>query len=81
MAKATTRAEVAALYSLIPPLPSRSPSALNPFYEKLAFSDPFSVAERPCEGDIQRAHQILYNERKAGKNPCGIKIEGIGQFS
>ena len=40
-----------------------------------------SRAERPCEGDIQRAHQILYNERKAGKNPCGIKIEGIRQFS
>ena len=51
MAKATIRAEVAALYSLIPPLPSRSPSALNPFYEELAFSDPFSVAECPCEGD------------------------------
>ena len=31
MAKATTRAEVAALYNLIPPLSSRSPSALNPF--------------------------------------------------
>ena len=48
IAKATTRAEVAALYRLIPKVASRSPSAqLKPVYGNLPISDPFSIAEHP----------------------------------
>lgn len=81
MAKATTRAEVAALYSLIPPITSMSPCTLKPVYGKVAFLDPFSLAERPCESDIKRAQKILNDERREGKNPTGIEIQGNGQFS
>ena len=77
----TTRAEVAALYSLIPPLTSKSPLTLKPVYGKPSSSDPFSLGERPCESDIQRAQKMLNDKRKAGKNPTGIEIQGEGQFS
>jgi len=82
MAKACiTRAEVAALYSLIPPLTSRSPLTLKPVYGKSCSSDPFSLVNRPCESDIQKAQKILIDERKAAKNPTGIEIQGEEQFS
>ena len=82
IAKATTRAEVAALYSLIPKVASRSSSAqLKPVYGNLPILDPFSIAECPCESDIQKANKIIHDERKAGKNPSGIEIQGIRQFA
>lgn len=82
IAKVTTRAEVAALYSFIPKLASRSPSAqLKPVYGNLPISDPFSIAERPCESDIQKANRIFHDERSAGRNPSGVEIQGIGQFA
>lgn len=82
MAKAcTTRAEVAALHSLIPPLTSRSPLTLKPVYGKPSSSDPFALVEHPCESDIQKAQKILNDEWKAAKNPTGIEIQGEGQFS
>lgn len=81
MAKAKTRAAVAALHSLIPPIASRSLSLLEPVYGKQLFSDPFSLAEHPCERDIQKANNVLCDERKAGKKPRGIEIIGIGKFN
>lgn len=82
IAKATTRAEVAALYTLIPKIASRSLSAqLKPVYGNPPISDPFSIAERPCESDIQKANKIIHDERKAGRNPSGVEIQGIGQFA
>ena len=53
IAGAKTRAEVAALYSMIPPL--RSSSALKAVYGVPSISDPFSSAVRPCESDIESA--------------------------
>ena len=79
IANAKTRAEVAALYSMIPPL--RSSSALKAVYGVPSISDPFSSAVRPCESDIESAQKLLIDEQKAGKNPTGIEIEGLGQFS
>ena len=82
MIKATTRAEVAALFSLIPPVVLRSPCLLQPVYGgKLSLSDPYSLAEHPCSSDIENARKILNNERKVGKNPRAIDFQGIGQFS
>ena len=81
MAKATTRAEVAALFSLIPPVALRSPCLLQPVYGNLSLSDPYSLAERPCSSDTENARKILNNERKVGKNPRAIDFQGIGQFS
>lgn len=81
MAKAcTTRAEVAGLYSLIPPLTSRSPLTLKQVYGKPSSSNPFSLVEHPCESDIQRAQKMLNDEPKAGKNPTGIEIQGEGSL-
>lgn len=80
MAKAKTRGEIAALYSKIPPLATSSSTTLKPVYGKPSSSDPFSVAERPCDSDIQRALKLLNKERKAGKEPTGIEIEGNRQF-
>lgn len=78
--RAKTRGELAALYSQIPPFAGFS-SSLKAVYDKPSQSDPFSVNERPCESDIQRALKLLSDERKAGKEPTGIEIEGKGQFS
>ena len=81
MAKASTRGEEAALHSLLPPLPSKFPLALQPVYGKTSNADPFSLTERPCKSDIQKAQKVLLDAKKAGMNPTGIDIEGKGQFS
>ena len=81
MAKVTTRAETAALYIIIPPVSFSSPSALKAVYGKPSNSDPFSVAVRPCQSDIEDAPQLLSDERAAGKNPTGIEIQEHGQLS
>ena len=81
MAKVTTRAETAALYNIIPPVTSSSPLQPKPVYGKPSSSDPFSIAVRPCQSDIEKAQKLLSDERAAGKNPTGIEIQGHGQFS
>ena len=84
MAKATTRAEVAVLHSLIPPVSARPLAAcdLNPVYDTfLTLDDPFALNERPCESVVERAEDLLSDERKEGKNPSGIDIKGMGRFS
>lgn len=80
LGKAKTRAEDAALYSIIPPL-CRALCALKVVFGKPSSCDPFSIAERPCESDIQRAKKLLHEEQKTGKNPTGVEFEGLGQFS
>ena len=84
MAKATTRAEVAVLHSLIPPVSARPLAAcdLNPVYDtSLTLDDPFALNERPCESVVERAEDLFSDERKEGKNPSGIDIKGMGRFS
>ena len=81
MAKATTRAEVTALFGLILPVALRSPCLLQPGYGNLSLSDPYSLAERPCSSDIENARKILNDERKVGKNPRAIHFQGVGKFS
>lgn len=64
---------------MIPPL--RSSSALKAVSGVPSISDPFSSTVRPCESDIESAQKLLIDEQKAGTNPTGIEIEGLGQFS
>ena len=78
--RAKTRGEFAAPYSQIPPL-ARFSSSLKAVYDKPSRSDLFSVNERLCESDMQRALKLFNEERKAGKKSTGIEIEGKGQFS
>ena len=78
---ATSRAEVAALYYLLPQVACRSSAKLNPVYDRLCVSDPFMLSERPCESDIDEARKLLSDEQNAGRNPSGIEIEGRGEFS
>lgn len=79
--KATTRAEVAAFYHILPLVACRPSANISPVYGRLSTSDPFSLHERPCENDIKKARKLLSYERKAGRTPSGIKIEGKGEFS
>ena len=78
MAKAKTRAEVAALFSLLPPVSTicSSTTAISPFFG--SFSD---LNERPCETLVKKAQELFDSEKKDGRNPSGVKITGIGQFS
>ena len=50
-------------------------------YGKPSNSDPFSLAECPCDGDIQWALELLAGETKAGKEPIGTEIGGMEGFS
>lgn len=79
--KTTSRAEVAALYHLLPPVAYRSSAKLTPVYDRVCASDPFKLSERPCESDIDKAQKLLRGEQNTGKNPTGIHIEGKGEFS
>ena len=79
--KTTSRAEVAALYHLLPPVASQSSAKLTPVSDRLCASDPFTLSERPCESDIDKAQELLRGEQNTGKNPTGIEIEGKGEFS
>lgn len=84
MAKAKTRAEVAALFSLLPPVSTKcsSTTALSPFFGSPSdLHDPCDLNERPCESLVKKAQELLDSEKKDGRNPSGIKITGIGQFS
>ena len=80
MAKVTTRAETAALYNIILPVKSSSPSQLKAVYEKSSSSDPFSIAAQPCHSDVEKAQKRLSDEVAADKNPTGIEIQGHRQF-
>ena len=82
---ASTRAELAALATLIPPVSSFAGS-LSPMLGQgagsdLLFTNPFCVVQRPCQAVIERAEALLTDERKKGNNPFGVVIPGLGQFS
>lgn len=82
---ASTRAELAALGTLIPPVSSTS-NSLAPLHAQVAnndpvFTDPFTVVQRPCETVITNAEKLLSNEKKKGNHPSGVVIQGCGQFS
>ena len=81
MAKAKTRAEEAALFSLVPPVSRRPSTGLHPVYDAISTSDPFTLSERPCESVVQKAQKVLDDERKNGRHPWGVNIIGMGQFS
>ena len=80
----TTRGQLASLASLIPPVssPGGSLSLLlgHVTDSGSAFTDPFTVGQRPCQAVIERAETLLSNEKKKGNNPCGVVIPGLGQF-
>ena len=81
MGKASTRAEVAALFNLIPPISSKPSSGLHPVYDATTNSDPFTLNMRPCENVVKEAEKLLDDETNKGNRPSGINIVGIGQFS
>ena len=83
MKEASTRAELAALFNLIPPISSNPSSGIRPVYEdtSLTNSDPFTLNMRPCENIVKEAQKLFDDEKDKGNKPAGINIEGIGQFS
>lgn len=80
MDEATTRAEVAALFNLIPPTSSKPSSGLHPVYDATTNSDPFTLNMRPCENVVKEAEKLLDDETNKGNHPSGINMVGIGQF-
>ena len=85
LSTASTRAELAALHMLIPPLSSISslPTSLHAqvAYSHLPFIDPFSLVRRPCEAAVTAAEKLLSEERRKGNHPSGVMIKGFGQFT
>ena len=67
ISSASTRAELAALGTLIPPVSSTS-NALAPLHAQVTndpvFTDPFTVVQRPCETVITKAEKLLSAEKK-----------------
>lgn len=81
IAEAKTRAEEAALFTLLPPVSRSSTSVLQPVYGEMSASDPFTLKERPCESVIEKAQTLLVDQRRNGTHPSGVRICGTGQFS
>ena len=67
MSKATTRAELASLDSLIPPILPAS-GLIPPLHAQASYSsnpvltDPFSLVHRPCEAVVGAAEEVI-NEK------------------
>ena len=83
MAKATTRAEVAALCSLLPPVSTSctaNTAVLHPVFGSL-LDNPFALVTRPCEAIIDNARSLFDKEKGNGTNPTGVNITGIRKFS
>ena len=81
MANAKTRVEVAALYSLLPTVSTKfsSTTALSPLFGSPSyFHDRCDLKDRPCESLVTKAQALSEIEKKAGRNPSGVKITGIG---
>ena len=85
LSAASTRAELAALDMLIPPVSSISslPTSLHAQIacSHLSFIDPFSLVRRPCEAVVRAAEKLLSEERRKGNHPSGVVIKGFGQFT
>ena len=82
---ASTRVELAALATLIPPVsPASSSPTLVPGHgadSDSLFTNPFSIVQRPCWALIERAETLLIDERDKRKDILGVVIPGLGQFS
>lgn len=86
LTKASTRAELAALATLIPPVSSAGGSLSLVLghaagRDSTVFTNPFSIVQRPCQAVIERAETLLIDERDKGNNVLGVVIPGLGQFS
>lgn len=64
IAEAKTRAEEAALFTLLPPVSRSSASVLQPVYDEMSASDPYTLKERPCESVIEKVRMLLVDQRK-----------------
>ena len=80
MSTAKTRAELASLACLIPPVHS-SFSCTEVTSDCVVYTNPYCLSKRPCESVVERAQTLLSNERRKGSNPTGVVINGIGHFS
>ena len=85
ISSASTRAEIAALATLIHPVSSASGSLslmTGPVPESNSvFTNPICVVERPCQAVLERAETLLTDARQKQNNPLDVVISGLGQFS
>ena len=86
MSTATTRAELAALATLIPQVETTVTSSVlssraEVTWNCLVYSDPYCLDQRPCEANLEQAEKLLSGERKKGHHPTGVTIRGVGHFS
>lgn len=81
MCSASTRAEIAALASVVPPVASNSGFLTLALDSHLVFTNPFRISQRPCRAVITQAETLLADERKKGNDAFGVVINGVGQFS
>ena len=83
MSTAKTRAELAALASLIPPVHSSflDSSCTEVTSDCVVYTDPYCLTQRPCENIVITAEKLLSDQRQKGSNPTGVVIKGIGHFS
>ena len=81
MCSASTRAEIAALASVVPPVASNSGFLTLALDSHLVFTNPFRISQRPCRALITQAETLLADERKKGNDAFGVVINGVGQFS
>jgi len=74
---ASTRAELAALHSMVPPVQNVfSTSNVTPVYNTFHATDPFTLSMRPCTAVVVKAEEVL-REKKCN----GICITGLGSFT
>ena len=70
MEEATTRAELAALFNLIPPISNKPSSGIRPVYEATytssTNSDPLTLNMRPCENIVKEAQKLLDDKKDKG---------------
>ena len=85
LSTASTRAELAALDMLIPPVSSisslRTSLHAQIAYGYLFFIYPFSLVRCPCEAVATAAEKLLSDEKRKGNHPSGVAIKGFGQFT
>lgn len=86
MSTAKTRAELAALATLIPQVERTITSSVPSSHAEvtwncLVYSDPYCLVKRPCEAIVKQGEKLLSDERRKGHHPTGVRIRGIGHFS
>lgn len=77
---AKTRAKVAALSSLLPPVTASSePHLVNDLPS--GSENPYTIPMRPCESAVRKAQALFDKERKNGRNVSSVKMPQIGKFT